>query len=476
MLAGKLTRSTAHAALWVLAWLLAMALAMLIPPMQSPDEMSHIDRAYLISRGHLLLQAPPADLTVPADDKDTMALIERARQQGGRMGGMVDQGLLDFSDAYLRLARQADHRLSPREREQLAQMPWTGASRYFLLAGTGYYFPAIYAPQALGLAIGQQLNWSIEHTYRLARASTLLVCFALLGLAFRQLRPNPAVIAVLLLPMSLFQLLSPTIDGLTNALAVLASSLFLSAADRTRPHSAAASWSLALCIFLLATSRTHLLPLLALPFFLAWQRQSRRDVYLGGLVTVATLGWVLFALDSTSDPRVVRSHTTTELLMHYASHPAAFIQILVASLTDSALFNFYQQSFIGILGWLDTRLPSYFYPALWTGLAVSGLASVSLASLRTDWRPRLLLIGVALASGGLVFLALLVTWTPHPATVVRGVQGRYFVVPMLLLGYAASGLTATRPPRQHRISNGVIAVFALMSLGALTMTLLSRYH
>ena len=45
------------------------------------------------------------------------------------------------------------------------------------------------------------------------------------------------------------------------------------------------------------------------------------------------------------------------------------------------------------------------------------------------------LLALALASAALVFLALLVTWTPHPAALVQGVQGRYFIVPALLADF-----------------------------------------
>ncbi len=473
---GRLSPKAVGAVLWSLAFLLAVGLSWLIPPMQSPDETNHINRAYLISQGRLLLQTLPVDLTGPKEDKDVTAYIERARQQGGRMGGLVDQGLLKFTDAHLPLVREAERRFSAAEKSQLAQLSWTGTQSYFFLPGTGYYFPAVYAPQALGLAIGQWLNLSIEHSYQAARGMTLFACFAMLWLACRFMVPNPWVVAILLLPMSLFQLLSPTIDGLTTSLSVLTISLFLKSADPAREHAPASSWGLALCIFLLASSRTHLLPLLALPFFVAWQRQSRRDFYLGCLVTVATLGWVLFALYSTNDPRIVRNHTTMELLSHYATNPLAFFKVSLASLADHQLFTFYQQSFIGILGWLDTRLPEYFYPTLWMGLGLSALASVSVSTLRQDWRARLLLAGLALACIGLIFLALLVTWTPHPATVVQGVQGRYFVVPMILFAYVASGFTVVQTPVRRWLAALVTAGFALLSLTALTMTVLSRYH
>lgn len=471
-----------YVTLWALALLVASGLSWLIPPMQSPDEGSHIYRAYMISRGELLLQSIPqlqsipARSTEPIENAEVAAFIDRARRHGGRAGGFIDQGLLTFSDRYMVLAGKADKRLSPEDQGQLAQIDWTGVARYFPLPGTGYYFPAVYAPQAAGLAAGQLLHLTVAQSYQLMRACTLLACFAMLWLACRLLMPSPLAAAIILLPMSLFQMLSPTIDGLTTSLAVLAVSLFLTSMDRHRKYSPAASCGLAICIFLLATSRTHLLPMLMLPFYLAWHRQSRRDLYLGFIVTVGAIGWVLFALHSTNDPRIVRSHTTTQLLIQYAADPLAFFKVVLSSVTDDGLFTFYQRSFIGILGWLDTPLDEYFYPILWTGVAICALASVSVSTLQKEWSARLLLAGIAVACIGLVFLAMLVTWTPHPASVVQGVQGRYFVVPAILLGYAASGSATQQPPVRRWISAIVVAGFALTSLIALTMALFSRYH
>ena len=473
---GRPAAKTISATLWVLALLVAVAFSWLIPPMQSPDEESHIKRAYLISQGDFLLQSLPPDMAGVIDDQETVAFKERARKHGGRIGGTIDLALAHFVAVHLTLARDAGKRYSTTEKELIAEKKWQGIRHFQDLPGTGYYFPAIYAPQALGLGLGQWFNLSVQHSYDLAKGLTLLACLVLLGMAFTLMPPNPLVAAILLLPMSLFQMLSPTIDGLTTSLAVLTVSLFMVSIDRSRQHSLAASCGLVISIFLLTTSRAHLLPLLILPFYLAWRRQSRQDFYLGCFITVAALGWVLFALQTTNDPRVIRNHTTTQLLMQYAADPAAFFRIVWASVTDNDTFTFYNRSFIGILGWLDTHLTDDFYPTLWTGLAVCALASVSISTLQKDWGARLLLVGLCIASIGLVFLAMVVTWTPHPATVIRGVQGRYFVVPAILLGYALSGYASQQPPFRQWIATSTIALFAVTSLTALTMALLDRYH
>lgn len=461
---------------WLLATALAMVLSTLMVPMQSPDENSHIARAYLLSKGEFLLQDLPDAFGESNENKEVAAFIERARKQPGRMGGMVDEGLFEFIDGYMGMAGRPDNRFSTIEKMHMASLEWTDKQRFYLLPGTGYYFPIIYAPQAIGLGIGRLLNLSVEHSYHLAKGMTLLACFAMLWLAFSLVTPSPIVLSLLLLPMSLFQMLSPTLDGLTTSLAVLAISLFLWSLRLGRQQSAGASWGLALCVLVLATSRTHLMVLLALPFFVAWRRHSKRDLYLGFAVMAGAFAWTLFALQSTTDVRIVRQHSTLDLLLHYANHPLAFIRLIFATLSDHDLFNFYQQSFIGILGWLDAPLVGDFYLYLWAGLALCAVVSFSAAGWATDWSLRAFLVALALSSVGMIFLALLVTWTPHPALLVQGVQGRYFIVPAILLSYALSGFECHLSPPRQRLARFSIAGFAMLSITALTLTLLSRYH
>jgi uncharacterized membrane protein len=460
--------------LWALAFVLATGLSWLIPPMQSPDETSHVARAYLMAQGHWLLQDAPSDVAAPTDTE----VASFVRRLGGQAdaGGLVDASLLRFMASNLKLVLDAKLRLPAAEQERLATLRWSNNRIHFSIPRTGYYFPLVYAPQAAGLALGMALDWSVEISYRLARSLTLLICFALLAAACRLAPPSPLALATLLLPMSLFQLLSPTLDGLTTSLGLLAISLFL----RKTAVSGSSTWRfsilLAVCVFILVTSRTHLLPLLLLPFFVAWRQRSGRDFYLASIVVVGSLAWVLFALHSTTDTLVVRSQSSSELLVHYAAHPAAFFKIVWATVSNPDVANFYQQSFIGILGWLDTSLPVISYPMLWVGLGACALVSISLPAGAGDWSARCLLLVAAMSSIGLIFLSQLVTWTAHPATVIEGVQGRYFVMPMVLLGYVLSGLARPSSRLQGQLAALSLSGFTLCSLTALSVTLLSRYH
>lgn len=440
-------------ALAVAAWMLSQR----IPPLQSPDESHHLARAYLLAHGELTLTTPP-----------------------GRMsGGRVDDGLVAFMDRYLSLAGQPTRRLDARERAEADGQAWLGEQHrsFFEMPGTGYYLPLVYLPQALGLRLGEWVGLSIGPSYQLARVGVQLSCLLLLVWSVALHRPPPLVLAVLLLPMSVFQFLSPTLDGLTTSLALLAISVFLQTLRTGRTTRSGAAWTLALSLLLVVTSRVHLLPMLLMPFFLFWRSRQHRDLHLALALALVSLAWVAYALLSTTDFRVARSHGTTEVLRHYLHTPMDFARVLWRTLLDADQRGFYARSFVGILGWLDAPLRPYFYPWLGAGLILCGLASLSWPRDRTDAQARVLLLLLAAASALLVFLALLLTWTPHPASVVAGVQGRYFVVPALLVAHGLAGVCPPQKPGlpQQLAKWLLLAVFAGLSLTALMAALQARY-
>ncbi len=437
---------------WALMFAAALGLGTLIPPNQSPDEHSHLMRAYLISKGELTLSTP----------------------SGVSSGGMVDVAIVYFVDAYTGVARSAQSRLSPIQRTQVELLRWGAPDIFYEVPGTGYYMPLIYAPHAAALLAGRTLGMTVADTYRLVRVATLLSCFGLLAAAWRILRPPALAIALLLLPMTLFQLLSPTLDGITTCLAVLALSLFFDGVLRQERWPPARSWLLGACVTLLATTRIQLLPLLALPLFIGWTRRSQRDTVLGIAAVLLSLAWVLFALANTVDLRVQRTESTSQLLLHYAAHPLAFLRVVGASVANPDLAYAYRATFIGVLGWLDTWLPQWAYPALWSALGLCAIASVWGAKLRQAPAARFLVVIAAIGCALLVFLALLVTWTPHPAATVMGVQGRYFVVPAIMLAYAIGATAAARRPQWP--GRVLVGATAATSMYALLVTLLARYH
>ena len=425
-----------------------------IPPMQSPDENQHIARAYLVGRGDWFLQAPPGKMS----------------------GGMVDAGLTDFIHQHMRLAGKATTRLSPEEQTHLQALTWQsdGARSHFEMPGTGYYLPLVYLPHALGLQLGERLGLSISVSYQWTRFIVLGSSVALMLWAFSLLRPPSGVLGVLLLPMALFQIVLPTLDGFTTALVLVVLALFARSLEKDL------DWKLQAimngCLLMVLTSRVHLLPMAALPFVSAWHQRRASDAAWGLAVLVGTFSWLAFAVTSTVDTRIVRAHGTLELIHHYLAEPWDFFSILARTWLDPELRAFYQYSFIGILGWLDAPLVQAFYPWITGGLLLCMVMGTCLPVNRRDVVFRLSLLAVSVLSFLLIFFALLVTWTPHPARVIAGVQGRYFIVPALLLGYVLGGNAPFSPSAALPwIRGAVAAAFGVLSASALAWALQIRY-
>jgi uncharacterized membrane protein len=428
----------------------------LIPPFQSPDEFDHIKRAYLLSKGKIILDHPV----------------------GKSSGGMIDSGLASYIDQYSVLGWKPSTKLSKDVVQSAEAIRWSGIKEYSSAPGTGFYFPAIYAPQAIGLALGEKLHLTVDESYRLARVFALATLVFVLLISFSIYPANPLVLAMLIVPMSLFQFSSAGLDGVSTALAIFSISAFLRiAADRA----SARPWlfyALCVSVSLLATSRVHLLPMVALVLLACSYIKRRESYWLFAFSLVAILAWLGVAIKTTVDLRIALGAPTKHIISHYVRHPHAFFDVLWATVASKENLDMYQVSFIGILGWLDTHLhfSEWEYTWMTNALALIGIFSVSFARIRAEWASRSLLIGTSLASVLLIFFALLVTWTVHPARSISGVQGRYFLVPMIMLGYALSGSAQLNGGVFRKVGLGFVAVLFAFVIVNTSRLLVERYY
>jgi len=439
---------------YLIILLLAVGGSYFIPPMQSPDENQHIAKAYLVAQGDWLLTTAPGKMS----------------------GGYVDDGLRDFIQGHMQLSGRPDFRLSPEEKDRLKRLAWSGEqNRSFMeIPGTGFYLPLIYLPHAMAIKAGELARLSIHHTYYLTRIFVMAIAIALMLVAFSLHRPGTLALGILLLPMGVFQLLSPTLDGITTSLSLLAVSLFL--AFQSKPQRPATFYLLACLLILIATTRIHLAPLLLLLFIIGWQQKNRKYLGLGLFASCFTLFWIVFSIKTTVDNRIPRDISSLEALRYYVIHPVDFAQVLFNTVTNSEMMNFYFQSFIGKLGWLDTNLTLWHYPVFGTCLILFALLNAFAPFNKANHAiARSSLAATALLSVLAIFTALLISWTPHPATIVHGIQGRYFIVPFLLLAYALHGLFDVRSRAFALAGQLLLCAFFAFSAFSLLSTLQSRY-
>lgn len=428
-------------------------LSIIIPPFQSPDEHDHIKRAYLLSKGVLVLEHPV----------------------GKASGGYIDSGLLAFMDSY-GVNRGLLPKLSAEDIASADAIQWSNQHIYSPAPGTGYYFPVIYLPQGLGLWLGETLNLSIDHSYRLARAGALITVALLLYAAFVLHPPSPLLLALIAIPMTLFQISSASLDGVSTALTIFSISVFLRIASDQRSSANWLQYSLALAITILATSRIHALPILALLAAAFLYTRSRKSLILLAIACLLISGWTLFALKTTVDLRVPLGDSKHNIAIFYLQHPPQFFQVVWQTLSDHNLQIDYFRSFFGILGWRDIQFKDWHYAFFAASTAFITLLTASFARIAKEWPQRLLLLAISVTSVFFIFFPLLVTWTHHPAHVISGVQGRYFLLPAIILAYGITGNTGVSGSLRQNLATFATFCLFIFSIHVTATSLIKRYY
>jgi uncharacterized membrane protein len=443
-------------AFWLvlIVFLMSLAISALTPSFQSPDEDAHLKRAYLLGHGHIWLGNAPGQST----------------------GGLVDQGLITYMQKFERLPFHGEEKVSANDLYEAKQIEWAKSNVFTSTAGISYYFPLIYAPQAIGIRIGEILGLTVDHSYQLAKLSALIAACALLYWALNLYSFSALTLGLFILPMSLFQMGSASLDGVAHAICFVVLALYLKT-NQTKPSPA--KWmALTLCVLiaLLTTSRMHLMPLLLLPF-LAYRNTQQKFYLWGGIAALAfTVAWIIMTMLSVVDLRVVSTLKGAGLISYYVTHPLELFQVFFNTFTSVTTLKSYATGFIGVLGWLDTSFPKLIYIVFGTLLGLLTLSCIS-------WRPRTIKPSVqttfvicALGSVAIIFLSLLVQWTPHPATIILGVQGRYFLGPALLLSIAFTSPISIEKSVRQRLSSVFLIALASCSLVFTSSLLLQRYY
>ncbi|MGB9799737.1 MAG: DUF2142 domain-containing protein [Thermanaerothrix sp.] len=438
----------------ILIWSLVLGIctiySAIIPPIQSPDETSHLASAYLLSKGRITFITPP----------------------GQDSGGYIDSGLLEFIASYTNLPFRPNHKLNYEMTLRSQSIRWTGDEK-FIPVRSSPYFPLIYAPSAIGLAIGKIGNLSVEQSYRIGRFISTFTCLGVIAFAFSIYQTNMLSVLVLSLPMSLFQLTTINADALSLALIVLISSITMRGIDKEKEYQPWMSYILGLSLFAVITARWQLVPLSLLLIIIWLKRKQPIDILTFLFLCIGFTLWFVYAWLNYRDSRIIREFTSDILLKYYILHPLHTLKIIGNTIVTYK--NSYIQSFIGVLGWLDTPFSSTFYKISILFLIIATGLSISFQNIRKDYKERLFIQFLILCIILFTFLALLVTWSPFPTERIEGIQGRYFLSPMVLMGYVLRGTSTNYRPIQTKISYLLICIWTVFIAYFMTRVLIFRY-
>jgi uncharacterized membrane protein len=400
---------------WALAF--GLILAMVTPPWQNPDEPNHFMRAVQISEGGIT-----------------------GEQFGDRVGGTIEASISSAVAPFEPLKFHSQTKATFDMFVAARGAAWGGIRENVAFGNTAINPPIFYVADIVAIWIGKHINLSVIATLVLARSVNVLTFACVVAFAlFHARRTRLAIAAVATLPMTVALSASVSQDGLMLAFTALAVAMLDRMADEGRECKSGEMGWIAVVMSCLAMARPPYLFLLGLLFLTTTNKRSQPYAALAvcmGIVCTMAWGALSPPLDGASYQNPVPQ---IEYLKH---HPSAIVQI--AKMTLLLYGPIYLQQFVGVLGWLDTFLPTFVIYISVVVLLLSFLSSSSGPS-RLSW----LAAALAVASCGAIEFSEYLTYTAPGISFVVGSQGRHFLPLAMVLPLAVPHLprlgALTRP-------------------------------
>ncbi|WP_158295546.1 DUF2142 domain-containing protein [Crenalkalicoccus roseus] len=443
-------------ALRPLCWLFALMAVLycaVTPPFQAPDEPFHFFKAYQVSMGNMV--------SVAAE---------------GGLGHVLPRAVVDLAEQRFPLPDpQAAYRYDP----AAVLAAWEqgggyGEPVFVSFPNMAPYAPSMYAPQALGIALGRALGLPPIGLFYLGRlANALAGVLLILGAVALIPFGKGVLLAFAAMPTTQAQLGSLSADSTIIGLGFLVTALAMRAvAALPLPRGEALLSPLA--VVALALAKGVYWPIAAAAFAPFRGRFGPRQWLMAGgilLGCAAFLAWLAYGRGAEIQFSIVSRKTLqpemtarpAEQFALILAAPLHYAQILVTSVVER--LPVYVVQVIGRFGWNAILLP---LPLYLLAFAVIGLGLV--APYGPTARPRPLQRAWWLAIGlGLLVLvetALYLSGTPLGADYIQGTQGRYLLPFLPLVGLALL-LPLGAGSRAGRVANALLpaGAAALMLLG-----------
>lgn len=394
------------------------------PPFQVPDEPQHFYRAFQVS------------------ELGFLSPMEVNDHQGALLPKSL-AALVDSSDVASTRFRP-ENKVNPAKFLATLHAPLNPRDREILPVSS--YPPVGYLPQAVGIGIGRLFGASPLVLFYLGRLSALGAWIAVIVLAVRTTPLLKWVYVLLaLMPMTLYLAASHSVDNVATCVSFLLSAQLLSwAYDPTRERiSLAESAGLPVMALVLALSKAIYLPLIFLFFLVPQKKFETRTRYFltfGAVVIVclvAYYGWNLYSRWAmTSGPSlelsrhgVDASHlpdvSAERQLAFIRANPWTFAGVLAATLSTPKILLAYLVTFVGVLGWLDVRLPFRVEYVYFTAVIAAALLGGSRELV--SWAAKGLAVGVFALTWLISLVYLYLGYSSVGMIVVGGFQGRYLI-------------------------------------------------
>ena len=420
------------------------------PPLQVPDENVHFLRAYSIAKGQFIPKKVGsgnfAELPVSLEEfeKDS-DLQEVASHSENKVN------FLDLKKIYkIKINKEK--------------------TKSFELGGAAVINPISYIPQSIGIKVGESLNIPLYLLYYLGRIfnffSWILLVYSAIKISPPKLKNMFFIFS--LLPVSLQQAISYSTDALINGFSFLfIAVVFKLYLDDKEKINIKYLILLFLGVFFPTSIKVVYFLFVIFILLLFKKFDKKRNC----LITFFVIFFLTLAFNifwSKLSPENPSGDISLQL--DYLKHnPIKYLKTLY--ITSKISTQFYIESYIGILGWLDTRIP-YLLMYSYIILVIVNIYSDNILS-KNDLKAKFMIFIYLILSYIGILTALYIVWSEVGQEYVMGVQGRYFV-PVVPLLYIL--LSKRRIFVKKQILDSNTEIFMNFGLSMMILVFLSRYY
>lgn len=421
-----------------------------IPPFQIPDERSHFAKAYSLSDGNLF----GTEVLLPGSIRELLNVVSELYFHEEEHINKSD--ITQFMSVPL-------HSLPP----VLQTFP-----------ATSVYSPFPYLFSIIAIILGKLISPPVLIFFYLGRIFNLL---ASLTIGFFTLRITPVykwtITLLLLSPLALSQSASYSADSLTNAFSFFFTATCLNFAfNDSQTLSQKQLISLAIMSVATTLTKAPYAFLVGLVWIIPTEKFGNIKKKTGFFLLLVSAAIIIFIFSS----RINRDYYNSQLpfpdvnsnqqLLYILAHPFRYFKIIIRTMYEKRIFIY--QSYVGILGWLDTYLPSIIYFSYLPFMFLCALCDHDNKFKFYLWQK--IVIGVVgLGTVLVIITGQYVTWTPVGKSVIDGVVGRYFIPVSLTLLL----LIHNRIKGINKIGlSWIVPIYLVIILTLTFNTILQRYY
>lgn len=377
------------------------------PPFQVPDENRHFYRAYQLSEGTLV-----------------------GTKQNNVGGGDLPNSVIYASESTSHLRFHRERKYHFRDTVILLGFPLDPQERTFIPFASVIYSPIPYVPGILAILPARLLGLPPILMMYFGRMFNFITWLTLTYLAIR-ITPIYKWLFLLLalMPMSVFQAASLSVDAVTNGLAFLTIAFFLRCAfDESKTVRFRDMALLLLLTLLLSLCKVVYFLFVFLFLLIPYRKVGSVRRYLLLLLTLASANIMavgVWSFCSRAVSATVRpAAEVREQIERIQTQPGQYVSILLGTIRHRV--GYLCDTFVGRLGWLDTPLPTCLIVCWWFLLAATVFLE-STPTIPVTLLHKGILGGVLVLTLLLIFTLMFIYWEPQGETIIRGVQGRYLI-------------------------------------------------